>query len=904
MKNLLQVLVVFFFVFSCTKDTFEEPKADDTNLRIADDQFDNSYLGVYKGLFSTNDGVTRGSVVVTLSPTNEALAQITLSSGEMVELKSAKIKLTADNTVSNLRFTSAGLSNIDATLNFSVDADGLNSSITDVNFDNRESNILIAKNLSRAPLTTITGTYVRTAGTGGFPTTPKTWNVMAIGTGNQTYAAQIFYHNRIYTTPPTGTQSGCTDDGTYETCDISGMASILGYDVNWTGTHTYSLGTAANEACSGVSGTWSAPAYGNSSGTFMSDSDCSGPLVSNDTCATAISVGGGTYTGSNLNATNTGAPTSCSNSSILTSGRGVWYSYITPTNKIVTVDTEGTTFAPNTNPDTVLGVFNGSCGSLTCIDYDDDGGSGALSTITFSAMANVTYYFYLTGYNNSDDFGAYTLNVSEITPPANDLCADATPIACGGSVSGTTVDSSTTGVPTATCSGFSFNTAGGVWHTFTVPTTQIVTMDTAGSDFDTKLAVYSGSCGTFTCVTGNDQGTGISPQSLVTFTAVPGTTYYAYVTGFGTATGNYVLNASCMTPPPAPANDLCTNAIAIACGGTVTGSNEGATNVGSPTTTCGTSLASSSTSPGVWYSFTTSTAKAVTLNTIGSSFDTKVAVYSGSCTGLVCVGGNDDGGTGISPQSQIVFNAAANTPYLIYVAGYIGFSSTGIGDITLNVTCTDPPPPVVFSLTPACGTTLVDNGGNSNYGSNRNDTYTIDAGAGNKVSLPFTVFYLESGYDALRIYDGQTTAAPEITNVNGKVTRVVTTNTTGTGFTGTGTAGIYSLQGETVVSTGRYLTLTLKSDGSFQYAGFLATVNCIAARMADNSHQLTNRTFVPAGAPAGPKGTQEFDNPEANKLKVSIEKTKEAERREFEGSISTIQEIEADRIRSNQKNKQ
>lgn len=893
MKKLLQLLVVFFFVFSCTKDTFEEPKVDDTNPRIAADQFDNSHLGVYKGMFTTVDGLTRGSVVVTLSPSNEGLAQITLSSGEMIELRSSRIKLTADNTVSNLRFSSEGLSEIETTLEFSVEGDGHNPMITNVDFDNKSSDIFIAKNLSRAPLSPITGTYMRTAGGGSFPLTGRTWNVMSIGEGdNQTFATQIAFGGVVYNTPAANNmQTGCNTAGNYTTCNIAGSATVSGYAVSWGGTHKYSVGTAANEACSGVSGTWTCPTYGNSSGTFISDSDCSGPLVSNDTCATAISVEEGTYTGSTNNATNSDTPNFCTTGlSGTPTGPGVWYTYTPTSDTGVIVDTEGTV-----GFDTQLRVFSGDCGSLVCIEADDDDGTGLLSTITFYAYSGTTYYFFLGGYNSA--IGNYTLNVQEVfiaPPPPNDLCGNATAIACGGSVSGTTNGSNNSGAPTATCNSFSFNTAGGVWHTFTTPTAQIVTMDTAGSDFDTKLAVYSGSCGALTCVTGNDEGTGISPQSLVTFNAAAGATYYVYVTGYGTATGNYVLNAACVTPPPAPANDLCADAISIACGGSAVGTNVNSTATGTPAT-CTTGLLSPGTL-GVWYKFSSPTNQSVTVDTEGSTLsDTQLRVFSGSCGTLTCVGADDDGGTGL--LSSLTFGASSGTQYYIFVAGY----NNATGSFNINVACAPPIPGGTFTLTPACNDYLVDNGtSTADYANSSNDTYTLDAGAGNKISLLFTVFNLENTWDAMRLYNGQTVGVNEITAVGTRAIYVNASNPDRTGFTNTGTNS-RSLQDQTVVSSGRYLTITFKSDGSGQRAGFLAQVNCIPARMADDSHIKTSATFMPAPSASAPKV---LDEAMTNKLKVIQEKLEAAERRELESRNTKIFHNEADRIEYNRKHRQ
>jgi hypothetical protein len=872
-NKLLQILVMCCFVFACTKDTFEDKTADDTNQRIAADQYDNSYYGVYKGMFTTTDGLTQGNVVVTLSPTNEGIAQITLSTGDIIELKSSKIKLGLDNIVSNLRFSSAGLSNIDATLDFSVESDGLNPTITNVTFDDKESEIFIAKNLSRAPLAPIMGTYACN-NCPSFPSgSRRTWNIMSIGAGNGVgFAIQVSFSGRVYT--ETGTQSGCATSAGYTTCNIGGfVTNVLGYNIQWGGTHKYNAGSASNEPqCAQVSGNWSiisgSGPFAGATGTFISNTTCTGPAVANDLCSGAIAINSGdSKSGSSTNATTTGAPGTCGTS--LNTGPGVWYSYTntTASSKNMIVDTQGSVF------DTKLGVFTGNCGALSCVGGNDDINFPAnpQSKVSFVAGAGISYYFYVTGFQQAA--GNYVINLVESVPPANDLCGAALSITlASATASGDTTTATSTGAP-ATCNGVTLNAAPGVWYSFSTPTTKLVKVDTVGSAFDTRLGVSSGTCTALTCVTANDNGpTGVTPQSELTFSAIGGTQYYFYVTGVNSlSAGAYTINVSEVFPP---VNDVCGGATIISCGGTASGTTTTATATGAPAT-CTTSL---NTAPGVWFKFTSpSSVQNVTVSTLGSNFDTKLGVFRGTCAGLICVGGNDDF-SGVT--SQVSFTSLASTDYYFYVTGF----DTATGSYNLSVACVTPPPPVVFSLTPACGTTLVDNGGNSNYSNNRNDTYTMTAPAGQVVRLPFTVFNLENTWDFMRIYnspDGVALGA-EITNVNG----VVTGNygATRIGFTGTGvrsgTTNPNSLQGQTVVSSGRYLIVKFISDGSVTAAGFLATVTCGPPRLAGDGYQRTSDTFVPGLSQSVPKV---IEITEAQKLQAYNKKKQQEAKREQEG---------------------
>ncbi|MEZ4802915.1 MAG: hypothetical protein R2797_09075 [Gelidibacter sp.] len=656
---------------------------------MAADQFDNSYLGLYKGLFSTNDGLTRGTVVVTLSPSNEAIAKITLSSGVMVELKSSSIKLTADNTISNLHFSSEGLSNINATLDFSVGGDGTNPVISDVNFDNKASDILIAKNLSRAPLTTVTGTYMRTAGTGGFPTSGRTWNVMSVGFGDQTYSTQIWYGGRLYNTTDSTEQSNCTDTGDFTTCEIAGSASILGYVVNWSGTHTYDRYTD-NVACSEVSGTWSAPDYQASSGTFVSDTDCSSAGIANDFCEDALPVSvGDDITGFTdafgFTATNGDTPVGNCDDNLLGSadGIGVWYTFTSP----VDIDIVASTDNAGTDFDTQMRVFSGTCGSLDCVANNDDvdiDNFNYNAEVQFSAQADVTYYIFLGGWNTSA--GTYELTISEFVPPLPepDACADAYDIACNSSVSGSTAAATNADAP-ADCNGITdLTTAPGVWYKYTASEDANLTVDTVGSAFDTKLGVFSGDCGTLLCVGANDDTSGIGTRSRVVFDATSGTTYYFYVTGYQANSGDYTLNVSCVIPEPAPMNDLCSGAFPIVCGGSDTGNTTFSTSDDlTSNTECSVGIFGSDNVQGVWYTYTAGENGDVTVSTEGSDFDTHIKVFTGACDSYTCVVADDDSGVTPEVSSIATFTAVSGTTYYIYLGGY----NSATGNYVIDVSC-------------------------------------------------------------------------------------------------------------------------------------------------------------------------------------------------------------------------
>jgi hypothetical protein len=92
-----------------------------------------------------------------------------------------------------------------------------------------------------------------------------------------------------------------------------------------------------------------------------------------------------------------------------------------------------------------------------------------------------------------------------------------------------------------------------VWWTWTAPSSGSVTIDTAGSNFDTLLSVYTGSAvSSLTTVASNDDdwAAGLT-TSKVSFNAVAGTTYQIAVDGYGGMAGNIALHVNLATGTPA-----------------------------------------------------------------------------------------------------------------------------------------------------------------------------------------------------------------------------------------------------------------------------------------------------------------------------------------------------------------
>jgi hypothetical protein len=83
------------------------------------------------------------------------------------------------------------------------------------------------------------------------------------------------------------------------------------------------------------------------------------------------------------------------------------------------------------------------------------------------------------------------------------------------------------------------------WTKWRSPVSDTVIVDTAGSDFDTILAVYHGTRAQHLQVDGANDDSGGTLQSEVSFEAQRNVTYRIAVDSFGAAEGNYVLNLRC-----------------------------------------------------------------------------------------------------------------------------------------------------------------------------------------------------------------------------------------------------------------------------------------------------------------------------------------------------------------------
>src|SRR5258706_487356 len=218
-----------------------------------------------------------------------------------------------------------------------------------------------------------------------------------------------------------------------------------------------------------------------------------------DICTDATVIACGTpVTATTVGYSNTGDPVLCG-----TAGApSRWY-------KFTAQYTTATASLCGSLYDTRISAYSGSCGSPTCL-ADNDDFCGLASQISFPTLVGQGYYLRVYGFGSAS--GQFTLNVTCQVP--GDACSGAVPIAlsCPGPmiITGTTVGAST---DASDSNPFCLNSvAPSVWYTFTGNGQSIIASLCGGTFYDSELSAYSGTCGSLTCITNNDDFCGLQSQ--------------------------------------------------------------------------------------------------------------------------------------------------------------------------------------------------------------------------------------------------------------------------------------------------------------------------------------------------------------------------------------------------------
>ena len=219
----------------------------------------------------------------------------------------------------------------------------------------------------------------------------------------------------------------------------------------------------------------------------------------------------------------------------------IWFRWRAPYAGSVVITTEGSTV------DTALAVYTGTnVARLTLVRGNDDDGEKETSRVTFTAVSNRVYSIAVAGYKGMA--GGVALNIN---PGGNDFYANALVLSGGsGSISGRNIaarrEAGEPNFPGATGTN-------SVWFCGQVPLSGLLRFDTEGSNFDTLLAIYTGSRITNLVLVAADNDSGTNKTSRLYFQAEAGTNYWVAVDGVNGQSGFYRLNWG--SPGPGPRFD-------------------------------------------------------------------------------------------------------------------------------------------------------------------------------------------------------------------------------------------------------------------------------------------------------------------------------------------------------------
>ena len=524
--------------------------------------------------------------------------------------------------------------------------------------------------------------------------------------GSSTGYSDVWYKFTTTSTSGQGYVIKVTGTGTFDpafqvltNCTTQLGANCINANSTAGGTETVTLyaGTGGTLA---VSTTYYVRIYNatsGSSGTQFSVCITLPPL--NDICATTVTGAGpisiptptGTCTlissPANLDgATGTALAAGCGSGA----NNDVWYTFTQAALGSVSVTVNGLGFYQP-----AVQIFSASCGG-TSQGCSAAGAANGSATVTLTLAAG-TYWIRIydasgvTTANSSFTFCATT----NIPPPVNDIC-DSThavnvpitpnPNACT-NVLGTVAYATNSETANSSCG---TTTPNDVWYYFTAgATSETVTVTpSSGSTLQPVFEVFSGGCGTTNgatslgCTAAASSG-GTATATISGLTA--GSYYWFRVYNTTTATPATPTFNVCVQQSAANAPTGCANAIPILCGSSISGTTNAAT-------TAGTDCAGNRSANGTWYMMI-GDGSVVTLNTCGSSFDSQINVYTGSCGALTCLSGvsNDDAASGTCTYAATLtfyfftfplgtataylgartatFTTTIGTNYYIYVSG-------------------------------------------------------------------------------------------------------------------------------------------------------------------------------------------------------------------------------------------
>ena len=294
MKKLFTIAIFALLFTACSTDS-EEITGEQVDFATnqASGAYDESNLGIYKGVFTTLSSSARATVYIKIDGVGEPYVEFAFPDGDQESFKAASvISKNASNSTTN--FTSK-----DFSFDFTVNPDGTEPTITNLTYMGEKGDALIRKETSKAPVMAKTGTYV--CETGCYddfedpiphpelgPGSLQTYSFVLTGTpGNSDIDTQIVLNRRTY--EGSVSQENCKNfdgPGDYIVCelraqpDLNGNTGPIRFRSNISTTtsqasHIYRRDSDASYSCSSYQGTmyYDSTIFGRSTMSFATDED-------------------------------------------------------------------------------------------------------------------------------------------------------------------------------------------------------------------------------------------------------------------------------------------------------------------------------------------------------------------------------------------------------------------------------------------------------------------------------------------------------------------------------------------------------------------------------------------------------------------------------------------------------
>ncbi|KAH3757930.1 hypothetical protein Pelo_10224 [Pelomyxa schiedti] len=429
----------------------------------------------------------------------------------------------------------------------------------------------------------------------------------------------------------------------YSTCTGAGDSSVASSCVAWSDDKCGLQSEISYQFSPGITYYFGVTGWGNNAGFYTFDL-YETPAPTNDECASPIAITFLPYVISGDTSTCVSGKSICRNN---TAAAGLWYSYVGNDTEILVQTCD------ETEMDTIIEVYRG-CN--LCLTYNDDS-CLTQSQVVFEASKGVTYYIFVTGYQNQR--GTFFLTVANAPSADHHTCTEAVEIK---SLPYVVTDSNAL-VPTSTseCAGGDRHALFYVLHG-TGATVMAATCTSENTAFDTIVEVYD-SClldEGHVCIAWNDDYCGV--HSMVKWEAEDQFDYYISVAGYradinggnftlyvdyaGTQLNDVCWQATVIDSLPWDASGSTTGVQQSVCGGCSNG-------VGTP-------------KYGLWYEILLSgPARPIEITACNNetSADVTIEVYT-SCQCVECV--TKDTGLLCSGKGNVQFMAGNNVPYFVY----------------------------------------------------------------------------------------------------------------------------------------------------------------------------------------------------------------------------------------------